>query len=104
LLLHQTPAHGYTLVEQMAELGLGDLNPSGVYRMLRDMEERGWVTSSWDEEESQGPPRRVYQLTPLGDEVLRWWAEDMESTRVVIDRLLEAYAQHVSAEGEHDHG
>ena len=70
LLLHHGPAHGYTFLEQLGEFGLGDLNPSVVYRTLRDMEEKEWVTSNWDEERSQGPPRRVYRITALGDEVL----------------------------------
>ena len=63
LLLHHGPAHGYTLLEQLREFGLGDLNPSAVYRVLRDMEAKEWVTSTWDEEQTQGPPRRVYRFT-----------------------------------------
>ena len=95
LLLHHGPAHGYTLLEQLGELGLGDLNPSAVYRALRDMEAREWVTSIWDEEETQGPPRRVYQLTQLGDEVLGWWAQDLQGTRAIIDRILRLCGQHM---------
>ncbi len=53
LLLHHGPAHGYTLLEQLREFGLGDLNPSAVYRVLRDMEAKEWVTSTWDEEQTQ---------------------------------------------------
>jgi hypothetical protein len=56
LLLHHTPAHGYTLLERLGEFGLADLNTSVVYRALRDMETKGWVTSTWDEEQTQGPP------------------------------------------------
>ena len=70
LLLHHGPAHGYTFLEQLGEFGLEGLNPSVVYRTLRDMEERGWVTSTWDDEQTQGPPRRVYSITTQGDEVL----------------------------------
>ena len=83
------------MLEQLGELGLGDLNPSAVYRALRDMEAREWVTSIWDEEETQGPPRRVYQLTQLGDEVLGWWAQDLQGTRAIIDRILRLCGQHM---------
>ncbi|MGD8516817.1 MAG: helix-turn-helix transcriptional regulator, partial [Anaerolineae bacterium] len=62
LILHQGPAHGYTLIEQLREFGLTDIDPSAIYRALRDMESEGWVISSWDEEQTQGPPRRVYHL------------------------------------------
>jgi PadR family transcriptional regulator PadR len=102
LLLHYGPAHGYTLIEQLSEYGLADIDPSAVYRALRDMEERGWVLSSWEEEGTQGPPRRVYRLAALGDQVLGWWAQDLQETRGMIDHLLGAYSRHMEeGEGEH---
>jgi PadR family transcriptional regulator PadR len=95
LLLHYGPAHGYTLIDQLEEYGLGDVNTSVVYRALRDMEEKGWVASSWDEEQTKGPPRRVYHLTALGDEVLRWWTRDLGETRQMIDHILKTHARHM---------
>lgn len=102
LLLHHAPSHGYTLLERLGEFGLGGLNPSVVYRTLRDMEAQGWVTSTWDEEQTQGPPRRVYRLTGLGDEMLGWWTQDLQETRRLIDHLLGVYSRHMEeGEGEH---
>ena len=102
LLLHHGPAHGYTLLERLGQFGLEGLNPSVVYRVLRDMEARGWVTSTWDEERTQGPPRRVYRLTALGDEVLGLSVQDLRDTRAIIDHLLGVYSQHMEeGEGEH---
>jgi PadR family transcriptional regulator PadR len=95
LLLHHGPAHGYTLLARLEEFGLGDVNTSVVYRALRDMEERGWVTSTWDDEQTQGPPRRVYRLTALGDEVLGGWTQDLQETRRMIDHLLGVYTRHM---------
>lgn len=102
LILHHGPAHGYTMIEQLAEFGLGDIDPSALYRALRDMEERGWVTSFWEEEQTQGPPRRVYRLTQVGDEVLGWWTRDVHETSQIIDRLLDTYTRHME-EGEGDY-
>jgi poly-beta-hydroxybutyrate-responsive repressor len=102
LLLHHGSAHGYTLLEKLGGFGLGDVNPSVVYRALRDMEERGWVASTWDEEETQGPPRRVYQISALGDEMLSLWAQDLEESKRRIDYLLGVYRRHMEeGEGEH---
>ena len=102
LLLHHGPAHGYTLLERLGEFGLGDLNSSVVYRALRDMEARGWVTSAWDAEQTRGPPRRIYHLTALGDEILGWWARDLQETRGLIDHLLDVYSRHMEEdEGEY---
>jgi DNA-binding PadR family transcriptional regulator len=102
LLLHHGPDHGYTLIEELDSFGLGDIDPSAVYRALRDMEERGWVTSFWDEEQTQGPPRRVYRLTQLGDEVLSWWAKDLRDTAQIIDHFLNEHTRHME-EGKGDY-
>jgi PadR family transcriptional regulator PadR len=102
LLLHRGPAHGYNCLDQLGEFGLGDLDPSAVYRALRDMEGRAWVSSTWDEEQTQGPPRRVYQITALGDEVLAQWTQDLEENKRRISHLLNVYRRHMEeSKGEH---
>ena len=102
LLLHREPAHGYTLLERLAEFGLGESAPSVIYRVLRDMEARGWVASTWDEEQTQGPPRRIYHITALGDQVLATWVRELDETREMLDRLVGAYRLHMEkGEGEH---
>ena len=103
LQLQAGPAHGYTLLERLREFGLTDLDPSMLYRSLRDMENDGWATSHWDREQSQGPPRRVYSLTPLGEEVLEAWVKDLGTTRSMIDHLLAAYDRFISMrQSDHD--
>lgn len=102
LLLHHGPAHGYTFLDRLEEFGLANLNPSAVYRMLRAMEEKGWVTSTWDDEQTQGPPRRVYRITALGDQVLALWVQDLEESKERIDYLAGAYHRHMEeGKGEH---
>jgi PadR family transcriptional regulator PadR len=102
LLLHHSPGHGYTLLDQLSQFGLGTVNPSVVYRALRTMEARGWVDSTWDQEETQGPPRRVYQITAVGHEVLSLWITDLKETQGLIDHLLGSYRRHMEeGTGEH---
>jgi len=102
LFLHHGPAHGYTLMDRLGEFGLGDVDPSAVYRALRDMEARGWVTSFWEEEQTQGPPRRIYRLTELGDEVLDWWTRDLQDTARIMDHFMDTYHTHMEeGEGEY---
>ncbi len=95
LLLHHGPAHGYTLLERLGSFGLEGFDPTIVYRALREMEKHGWVVSAWDREQTQGPPRRVYRLTPLGDEVLQFWVQDLEETRRMVDHFLRRYYEHI---------
>jgi DNA-binding PadR family transcriptional regulator len=90
-LLHSGPNHGYSLLDRLNEFGLENLNPSVVYRALREMEAQGWVQSKWEGEETQGPPRRIYELTIHGVEMLTVWAKDLEESRGRIDRLLQTY-------------
>ena len=95
-MLHQCEAHGYSLLDGLGEFGFDPelLDSSLVYRALRDMEENGWVISRWGEE-SQGPQRRVYQISPEGEVRLGEWIADLRKTRDEIDRLLNAYEQYV---------
>jgi len=102
LLLHFEPAHGYTLREGVDEFGLGAIDISAIYRTLRDMEDRGWVTSSWDEEETRGPPRRVYRITDAGEEMLATWMHKLDETRRMLSRLVGKYNKHMEVcEGDH---
>jgi PadR family transcriptional regulator PadR len=100
LLLHRGDTHGYDLMERLPELGFGQdtVDSSVVYRYLRDMEDRGFVVSTWDTE-GAGPPRRVYRLTAGGDRYLAWWIEGLRQTKVVLDRFLRAYDEHMELAG-----
>jgi PadR family transcriptional regulator PadR len=89
VLLSQGDLHGYTLLERVETLGLSSLQPSMIYRILREMEEAGWVSSIWDREQSQGPPRRVYTLSEEGYAALQQWKKHLEQTQGIISRLLE---------------
>jgi len=92
LMLARGEAHGYSLLDGIDEFGFNRdrFDPSLVYRALRDMEEDGWVSSRWGEE-SQGPKRRVYQISPEGEAHLSEWITDLRRTRIEIDALLTAY-------------
>ena len=94
VMLHRGQAHGYNLLSGLDEFGFtpGRSDPSLVYRALRDMEESGLVTSEWDSE-SLGPQRRVYQISPQGEEYLSGWVADLQRTRDEINALLTAHEE-----------
>ncbi len=100
LLLEQGDGHGYGLIEGLKKAGLADdsLNPSMVYRSLREMEERGWVASRWDTEGS-GPSRHVYRITPQGSDFLRSWASEAQEMRGTLERFLRTYEVGQQGEG-----
>lgn len=92
VLLQRGEAHGYRLLDGLEEFGYSreELDPSLIYRALRDMEAAGWVASRWGEE-SQGPQRRVYRLLPEGEAQLGEWIADLYHTRQEIDALMAAH-------------
>lgn len=93
LLLKQSPSHGYTLLNRLAEFKLDFLAPTVVYRALREMETQGWVASTWDKEDTQGPPRRIYALTELGNEVLRCCIAQMRAAQQIVEYTLALYEE-----------
>jgi DNA-binding PadR family transcriptional regulator len=94
VLLHQHgESHGYSLLSGLEQFGFNSMriDPSLVYRSLREMEEMGLVSSEWSDDESQGPQRRVYQITQEGDGYLSEWINDLRKTREEIDNLISTY-------------
>ncbi len=98
LLLRGDASHGYNLVDALSQFGFapGTVDASVVYRMLREMEVGGWVTSQWDTAGS-GPPRRVYQVTPEGEAYLAAWVDDLRYTREELDRFIAFYVRQGTA-------
>lgn len=87
--LSESDLHGYGLLEKLESLGLGSINPSVIYRILRDYEEIGLVTSDWDSEGAQGPPRRVYSITEEGRVALKRAKQSLVETAERIGVLIE---------------
>jgi PadR family transcriptional regulator, regulatory protein PadR len=87
--LQDDNSHGYALLDKLNALGLGAINPSMIYRILRDYEEIGLVQSDWDKSATQGPPRRVYTLTEEGRIALQRAAESLRETANRIKFILE---------------
>lgn len=101
LLLKQGNAHGYALLAELERFGFNpeSLDPTLVYRALREMEDVEMVESHWDEE-SQGPRRRVYTILPEGRKQLSLWINDLRRTRDEIDLLLKEFEQQEDEKAE----
>jgi poly-beta-hydroxybutyrate-responsive repressor len=93
LLLREKPAHGYELLDALAELVPGErVDMGNLYRALRALEEDGLVSSEWDAAEP-GPAKRVYRLTTAGGRVLEDWAGALGRARDRIDGFLRRYEE-----------
>jgi PadR family transcriptional regulator, regulatory protein PadR len=88
-LLRDRPTHGYELIAQLPPLlGAERVDVGNVYRALRSLEERGFVTSEW-RADLPGPAKRTYEITDEGREALARWAQWLREMRERIDGLLE---------------
>jgi PadR family transcriptional regulator, regulatory protein PadR len=91
LLLAEGTSHGYELLDQVGALGMERVDPGGLYRCLRAMDEEGLVRSSW-EPSSFGPARRTYELTDEGRE----WLHVVAGSLAEVARSLATYRRRYS--------
>jgi DNA-binding PadR family transcriptional regulator len=75
-LLEQRPRHGYELHDAFEAVAGGednwDVKPAQVYATLTRLEQGGLIVQVSLEQEG-GPAKRIYALTPAGQEELRDW-------------------------------
>jgi DNA-binding PadR family transcriptional regulator len=88
-LLTNGPAHGYALLNQLAEAGV-EPDHSVVYRVLNSMEKEGMLTSR-KVAAGSGPTRWEYELTATGRACLERWRESLTDYRAAIDGLLKLF-------------
>jgi len=69
-ILANGPAHGYAIIESLRARseGVFDLPEGTVYPALHRLENQGLLKSSWSED--SGRRKRIYQLTPKGQQAL----------------------------------
>lgn len=89
LLIGENPRHGYTLLNELETLGVKNLHPSVIYRVLRKLEFMECIHSGWDTSQTQGPPRRNYILTEQGQKALQIWMEELGKTKEMVSVLVE---------------
>lgn len=97
-MLRDGPAHGYELLARLPEVfprAVEPPDPGTFYRLLRNVEAEGAVSSSWQASES-GPARRVYGLTPEGREQLDWWSLQIDREIEALSRFQTAYRHDAS--------
>jgi PadR family transcriptional regulator, regulatory protein PadR len=72
LLMHEQPRYAFELSAAVVQASNETISADdqSVYRALKRFEGMKIVSSYW-EESPQGPPRKYYRLTDLGDELLR---------------------------------
>jgi poly-beta-hydroxybutyrate-responsive repressor len=90
LALEQWQSHGYELIRRMSSFGFEALDRGSVYRILRQLEKDGLVSSGWDTSKD-GPARRLYALTDAGRAYLNVWAASLRGYQSMLDQFFTLY-------------
>lgn len=71
LALADGPRHGYGVMRALRTDPVEPLSigPATLYRALKEMESQGLISGTEGPDDSGGPPRRYFKLTPLGQRV-----------------------------------
>ncbi len=77
--------YGYALIQQLCDRGL-EVEQGTLYPLLRRLEEQGLLLSQWDVEGSR--PRKYYQLSLAGHEILQSLSKEWHELVCVMDELL----------------
>jgi PadR family transcriptional regulator PadR len=101
LSLREWNSYGYELMERMTAFGFGAMNPGTLYRALRQMEKDGMVKSTW-ETSGDGPARRMYSITDVGERYLQFWADSLEQYQKMTDTFFRLYTGQPSGREEKD--
>jgi poly-beta-hydroxybutyrate-responsive repressor len=95
LILKGKESYGYELIEKISDFRFHNSPPDvgAVYRNLRGMESEGWVKSKWNTK-GAGPAKRIYRITPQGEEILHGWAVTVRKRKEALDQFLKLYQNH----------
>jgi poly-beta-hydroxybutyrate-responsive repressor len=88
-MLKDWSGYGYELAQRLEEAGFGRYNTGSLYRMLRQMEGLGLISSLWDTS-AGGPARRMYSLTRAGRLFLDNWMALLDFHRRTLDAFVGA--------------
>ena len=92
LVLKQWKLHGYLILQQLNNMGFGEVDHATLYRELRRLEKEGYVNSVW-ETDGSGPARRVYSITDSGEEILQGWTQVVSGYQKMISGYFDLYSQ-----------
>jgi transcriptional regulator len=83
--LAEGPAHGYAVIESLRSRSSGtfDLPEGTIYPALHRLERQGLLRSRWSEDSARR--KRIYQLTPKGQQALAQRQEEWKKFSKAIN-------------------
>jgi PadR family transcriptional regulator PadR len=102
LLKKKRRSYGYELAAELQEYALTDasIEAAALYKTLRQLERNNCVTSEWDVS-GTGPAKRVYCLTPHGEEHLAEWITVLDHVARSMTRFVRTAGKQTRDEPDH---
>jgi len=102
-ILYETPTYGYQLLDEIERRSYGchKLEPGSTYTVLRRMEDKGLLSSTWERGDS-GPDRRVYIVTEKGAKALKTGPSTIVRRKKLFDDLIGFYERQFEPESKGD--
>lgn len=91
-ILEQEPSYGYAILERLEAAGLHSVGDASVYGTLRRLEDLGHLRSRTRPSDS-GPPRRYFELTVTGRDMLQRGAREWSEVEEAVSRLLAGHME-----------
>jgi len=87
-ILAERPAHGYAVIESLRSRSDGtfDLPEGTIYPALHRLESQGLLRSTWSEDSARR--KRIYQLTPKGQQTLAKRQEEWKKFSKAINATV----------------
>ena len=80
------PTYGYNLVKKLNDRAI-PMDANTLYPLMRRLEGQGLLKSQWDT--GEGKPRKYYQITPDGQEVLEKTKQYWDKFSMNVNAMLE---------------
>lgn len=95
-LVKDTPSYGYDLVTTLSKWESLATKEGTLYPLLRRLQKEGLIDSFWQESES-GPPRKYYQITSEGENLLGFMEIEWGKLSIALEEIK-------SFKGEEENG
>jgi DNA-binding PadR family transcriptional regulator len=94
IILNRRPAHGYEIMKEIKDRTKGLWKPTagGVYPILRDLENTGYIEGRWS---TQKRRRRVYKITEAGKAILKSAIIKQSELAKSMNTLFQEFARDV---------
>ena len=88
VLHRRTSSYGLEMLQTFEKVGLS-INEGTLYPLLNRMFKNGWLTSEWVTPSDGGHPRRHYQISETGNQLLPQMLDTYRKNQISLDQILE---------------